>query len=30
VVAAVEDDEEIAAEVVHSIHDWAAPRTGPP
>ena len=29
-VLAVEDDEEVAAEVVHSIHGEAAPRTGPP
>jgi hypothetical protein len=29
-VLAVEDDEEVAAEVVHSIHGDAALRTGPP
>jgi hypothetical protein len=29
-VLAVEDDEQVAAEVVHSIHGEAARQTGPP
>jgi hypothetical protein len=29
-VLAVEDDEQVAPEVVHSIHDEGALRTGPP